>query len=124
MGLIAQVTLVAVGGAIGSLCRFLASWVFSLRLGSTVLLSTLAVNMVGSFLVGLVACRMDAANGDGLRLFFVVGFLGGFTTFSAFSLENFRLLEQGRYLHLVGSLFVTPIICLVACWCGYRYCSG
>lgn len=92
-----NIILVAAGGAIGSVFRYLVG-VWSVRLaGVNFPWGTLTVNVVGSFLIGLlvelVARRLNASME--MRLFLVTGVLGGFTTFSSFSLDAVSLFERG-----------------------------
>ena len=88
--------LVLLGGALGSGARYLVSLFFLERFGSGFPWGTLTVNVVGSFLIGLIAALADEQTvlGPSSRVFLVVGVLGGFTTFSSFSLETLRLLEH------------------------------
>src|ERR1700748_2717071 len=90
---------VAVGGALGSLARFwLAAWVIMLT-GPRFPWGTLLINVVGSFVIGVVAgYTITAARvtmHPDLRIFLMVGVCGGFTTFSAFSLQTFELIQSG-----------------------------
>ena len=109
-----NIALVAAGGAIGSVFRYLVG-VWSVRLaGANFPWGTLAVNVAGSFMIGflveLVARRLNASME--MRLFLVTGVLGGFTTFSSFSGESLALLQAGRFgaavvhtlTHVLGSL--------------------
>ena len=91
-----RLLLVLLGGAIGSGVRYLVSVSMLERFGSGFPWGTLTVNVVGSFVIGLVATLADEHGtvGPSARVFLVVGVLGGFTTFSSFSLETLRLLEQ------------------------------
>lgn len=107
-----QVLLVGTGGALGSVSRFLMSGAVQRLSGSLHFpYGTLAVNLLGGFLLGLV---MELARpgivSPQVRLFLTVGFLGGFTTFSTYTYESVRLLEKGEYLvattNLVGSVVV------------------
>lgn len=108
-----NIAIVAAGGAIGSVFRYLAG-VWSVRLaGANFPWGTLAVNVVGSFLIGLlvelVARRMNAS--AEMRLFLVTGVLGGFTTFSSFSLDAVSLFERGApglsAVYILASLIVS-----------------
>jgi CrcB protein len=92
-----NVLLVALGGAVGSVCRYLVG-VWTLRwFGPSFPWGTLAVNVIGCFAIGLltemIARRFDAS--AELRLLMVTGLIGGFTTFSAFSLDAISLYERG-----------------------------
>jgi CrcB protein len=81
--------------------------------GPALPLSTLAVNVLGSFLIGLVAALLaeDAATGQPWRLFLATGVLGGFTTFSAFSLDALTLWQRGQpgtaLLYVLGSVILS-----------------
>lgn len=86
---------VAIGGASGSVLRYLAGVFIPPTQG--IPLGTLAVNVVGSFLIGVFARMFVAADADQmLRLALTTGFCGGFTTFSAFSMETIALMQQGK----------------------------
>jgi CrcB protein len=106
-----QVAAVAGGAALGACLR----WQAGLRLGwmAGVPVGTVVVNLVGGGLIGLAVAWLSAHPGQDLwRLFCVVGFLGGLTTFSAFSAESLALLQAQRFgaallhtaLHVVGAL--------------------
>ncbi len=87
---------VMAGGAIGAAARYLAVAALGWRGGWP--LGTFAVNLVGGFLMGLLAaCVLKGAASETTRLFVGVGILGGFTTFSAFSLEGFQMIERGQW---------------------------
>jgi CrcB protein len=91
------VAFVALGGAIGSVLRYLISFSMSLRIGAGFPWATFLINVAGSFLIGMVAeIALQRASwiGPELRLFLAVGVLGGFTTFSTFSLELVGLIGQ------------------------------
>ncbi|MBW8299332.1 MAG: fluoride efflux transporter CrcB [Hydrogenophaga sp.] len=95
-----QNLLVALGGAGGSVCRYLVG-VGALRLmGPSFPWGTLAVNVAGSFAIGILAELIVARFGASaeLRLLLITGFLGGFTTFSAFALDAVTLFERGASL--------------------------
>ena len=99
---------VALGGALGAVGRYLVG--LSLKAASGFPWATMSVNILGSLLMGLVIGWLSRQNGgsDALRLFVAVGILGGFTTFSAFSMDLFTLLERrdiaATVLYLGGSL--------------------
>ena len=99
---------VALGGALGAVGRYLVG--LSLKTASGFPWATMSVNIFGSLLMGLVIGWLSRQNGGGeaLRLFIAVGILGGFTTFSAFSMDLFDLLQKremaATMLYLGGSL--------------------
>ncbi|MBW9087530.1 fluoride efflux transporter CrcB [Rhizobium wenxiniae] len=108
-----NILLAAFGGAIGSVLRYLVG-VFSVRwFGPSFPWGTLAVNVVGSFIIGLmvemIARRFNASME--LRVFIVTGMLGGFTTWSSFSLDTMVLFERGAIAaaaaYVIGSLVVS-----------------
>jgi CrcB protein len=114
---------VAVGGAIGSLCRWWLSELF-LRLGLGFFpWATLLANVSGSFLIGLVATLTGP---DGrvvvppeLRLAVMVGFCGGYTTFSAFSLQTLALVQGGNFREAAANVILSLVVCLLAVWLGH-----
>lgn len=97
--------LVAAGGALGAGARHLVSGLFLRQFGSAWPWGTLFINVTGSLLLGLLVGVLAFRGGEGqaqLRLLLGTGVLGGFTTFSAYSLETVQLIERGR----VGSALV------------------
>jgi len=111
-----QIFLVALGGAIGSLARYGVGLAAARWFGLAFPWGTLAVNIVGGLAMGLLAARVGPEQ-ESVRLFLGVGLLGGFTTFSAFSLETVRLMEQAP---AQGALYVAASVVLAvgACWAG------
>jgi CrcB protein len=102
--------LVALGGGIGSAARYLVGGWFAARFGPAFPYGTFVINVSGSFIIGLfLAYAQDRATlSPNWRLFFAVGFVGGYTTFSTFEYEFVRLLQDGEVLlgavYLVGSV--------------------
>lgn len=92
------VAAIALGGALGALARYVAARQVGEALGLGFPWGTLSVNVLGSFLLGAAAeiVALAAPEGAALRGFLVVGLLGGFTTFSTFSLDTVLLAERGR----------------------------
>jgi CrcB protein len=108
-----RLLLVMAGGGFGSVARYLtAVWMVE-RFGAAFPWGTLTVNVAGSFLIGLVATLADefGSIGPQTRVFLIVGVLGGFTTFSSFSLETLRLVERGELvwavLNAAGNLLLS-----------------
>jgi len=90
--------IVMLGGALGAGARHLVGSVALARWGTGFPLGTLSVNLIGGLLMGLLAGWLARGGGsEASRLFFAVGILGGFTTFSAFSLETFLMIERSQY---------------------------
>ena len=107
--------LVAGGGAAGSLCRWLLA-------GATQRLDfpagTLLVNVLGSLLVGWLAARLGETWSDA-RLLLVTGFCGGFTTFSAFTLETLRLAQEGRGGRALANVAASVVLGIAAVATGW-----
>lgn len=114
--------LIGLGGAAGSLLRYLVSgWAQKFGDG-TFPLGTLAVNIIGCFLIGL----LNALFGGPLlirseyRIGLLVGVLGGFTTFSAFGWETFSLVNEGQFTRATLNVALSVGAGLAALWFGYR----
>jgi CrcB protein len=108
---------IAIGGAIGSVSRYLCVRVFSRLVGDSFPWGTMIVNVVGGFLIGVLvsAFALRFITGDYFKAFLFVGVLGGFTTFSAFTLELADFLQQGQiglaFLYAAGSVIVSLGAC-------------
>src|SRR5690606_27549233 len=116
-----KVLLVGAGGFAGSIARYLAATAIDKRLNSHFPYGTLAVNLVGSFLLGIlfaVLIKKTGTHSEGWKLFIGTGFCGGFTTFSAFAIQNVSLLEQ----KLAGTAMLYILLSmaggLLAVWVG------
>ena len=111
-----SVTLIALGGAAGSVLRYLTSVLAIELLGAAFPWGTLAVNALGSLVIGALA----GADVEGqARLLLVTGFLGGFTTFSAFSLEATMLWSRSPALsagYVAASILLGGACCLAGFW--------
>jgi CrcB protein len=96
--------LVAAGGAIGSALRYEYGRLSARLFGIGWPYGTLGVNIIGGLVMGLFAgwLAARAQGGEGMRLFIAVGILGGFTTFSSFSLETMLMIERGEWLSASG----------------------
>jgi len=94
-----NILLVMIGGAIGSAARYLLGLAAFRTLGPGWPWGTFAANVIGGFLMGLLAgwLAQRAAGAESVRLFAAVGILGGFTTFSSFSLETMLMIERGDW---------------------------
>lgn len=108
--------LVAVGGALGAVARYGVGIGASRWLGLAFPWGTLAVNVIGGFAMGWLAARVGPEQ-ETLRLALGVGVLGGFTTFSAFSLETVRLMEHQPGLAALYAA-VSVVLSVGACWLG------
>jgi CrcB protein len=113
---------VAIGGALGSAARFWLSGAIANRFGETFPAGTLIVNITGSFIIGIFA---GLTGPDGrvwatptFRQFFMIGVLGGYTTFSSFSLQTLAFARDGEWLFAALNAFGSFALCLLAVWLG------
>ena len=115
--------LIAIGSALGGVARHAVGVFVAQKWGSAFPWGTLTVNVVGSFSIGvlgaLVAVSQRASSADVVRELVMIGFLGGFTTFSAFSLQTLQLLRDGRAGLALANVATSVVVCLVAVWLGY-----
>jgi CrcB protein len=115
-----RVLLVAAGGALGSALRYLVASTAVVWLGPTFPWGTLAVNLGGSFLIGLVqaVAAERLVLSEEARLFLTTGVMGGFTTYSAFSYETVGLMERGAWGPAWLNVALTTAACLAVCYLG------
>ena len=110
---------VMIGGAIGAGARHLVGQAMLARLGPGFPWWTLSINIAGSLLMGvLVGWLARSGGGDTARLFVGVGILGGFTTFSSFSMEYWMLFERGQNAQAAAYVLASVIGAIVACGLG------
>lgn len=115
----AQVVAVAAGAAVGALARWGAGlWLNARWAGFP--LGTLAVNCVGGLLIGLALAWFERTPNELLRLLLVTGFLGGLTTFSAFSAESLLLIQRGQWALAVGHTLAHVLGALACAAIGFR----
>ena len=115
-----KILLVAIGSGLGGMLRYLVPCWIGVAKGFP--WATLTVNVVGSLLIGLLSgllARHGGSSAESIRCFAVVGFCGGFTTFSTFSNETFRLLENNQWLSAAGYVGLSVAAGLVAVFVGY-----
>lgn len=105
---------IGAGGALGSMLRYGLSTAVQRASAATFPLGTLAVNVIGSFVIGVLYVWLIERSGarPELRAFLIVGVLGGFTTFSSFSLETVTLLMQASYARAVLNVLLSVALCL------------
>lgn len=117
---------VMVGGAAGSAARYLTVLAIGERVGTGFPWGTLTVNVVGSLLIGMIATLADERRvlGDQTRLLLVTGVLGGFTTFSAFSLEVLRLGSGSGPARTITYVVLSIGLSLPAAWLGVVLCRA
>lgn len=112
--------MVGLGGAIGSILRFWVSAYVGERLGTRFPYGTFIVNCTGSFLIGLVLTLLLARSdwNPNWRYLVPIGFIGGYTTFSAFELETFRSFQDGELLMAGLNVFLSVVVGFISVWLG------
>jgi CrcB protein len=117
---------VALGSALGGAGRFWIGGLVAERMTKTIFpWNTFAVNVTGSFIIGILGA-LTAAEGKlspNLRAFSIyfvmIGVCGGYTTFSSFSLQTLNLMRDGQWFYVFGNIIASVVLCLVAVWLGF-----
>ena len=120
-----KIFLVAIGSGLGGVLRHLVPCWVGVSKGFP--WATLTVNVVGSLLIGLLSgllARHGGSSAESIRAFAVVGFCGGFTTFSTFSNETFRLIESSQWPSAVAYVSLSILAGLAAVFLGYWISKG
>ena len=114
-----KIVAVMLGGSLGSLLRYLISGLVQSRAEGIFPYGTLAVNMVGCFLIGFLWTLFETTTvRPETRVFFITGILGGFTTFSAFGLETFNLVRDNEFFGAFANFAVTNLLGLICVFAG------
>ncbi len=115
--------LIAIGSALGGMARFWCSGAVAHLIGETFPWGTLIVNIVGSFIIGFFATLTGPDGrvfvGGAARPFVMVGFCGGYTTFSSFSLQTLNLMHDGEWLAAGMNAALSFALCMIAVWAGF-----
>lgn len=124
-GLLTDLILVALGGALGACARFWLSGLVARRVGETFPWGTLAVNVSGSFAIGLLAAGLLTVDGVGepwraTWLLLVAGVLGSYTTVSSFSLQTLALARAGEPWRAALNVILSLVLCLAAAFAGHQ----
>ena len=121
---------VALGGALGSVSRYWLSGLVANRFGHTFPWGTLVINVTGSFVIGVIGAlaspegRMDSPSRAFATQFLMIGICGGYTTFSSFSWQTLRLLQDREWLYAGGNVLLSVTLCMIAVWLGYALGSA
>ncbi|MEJ2213126.1 MAG: fluoride efflux transporter CrcB [Gammaproteobacteria bacterium] len=115
-----QLIAIAAGGAMGAVARFGVSTGVYAMMGRSFPYGTLAVNVIGSLLMGLLYVMLieRLSLSPEFRAILLIGFLGSFTTFSTFSMETLSLIEQAQLLKAAVNIVASVALCLLATWFG------
>ena len=121
---------VAIGGALGSVGRYWLSGLVANRFGETFPWGTLVINVTGAFGIGVIGAlaspegRMDSQSRAFATQFLMIGVCGGYTTFSSFSWQTLRLLQDREWLYAGGNVILSVTLCMIAVWLGYALGSA
>ncbi|MDP5149166.1 fluoride efflux transporter CrcB [Rheinheimera baltica] len=113
---------VAIGGAVGGCLRYATNELALIVFGKAFPFGTLVVNILGSFVLGLLYALLS--NGvlavSPWRALVTIGLIGAFTTFSTFSLDTVLLLQQGDWLKAIANVLLNVLLCLTLAWLGLK----
>ena len=111
--------LVATGGALGAILRYFLTNISKLIFASSVY-GTISVNILGSFLIGYIITSNFGNNlsENFIKFFLIIGLLGSFTTFSAFSYEVVELINSKKYISSLIYIFISIFICVISAYLG------
>ena len=120
---ILELVYVGMGGFVGAIGRYLTSGMMHQMFPGTLFpIGTAVVNIIGCCLIGFLTGLAELRNllNPEVRMFLLIGLLGGFTTFSTFGHETVALMRDGQFLHAVGNVLIQVIIGLSGVWLGYN----
>ncbi len=117
-----------VGGGLGSIARFASSGYVARHFGETFPWGTLAVNVVGSLIIGFFATLTDTDGrwlvAPSAREFVMIGVCGGYTTFSSLSLQTLNLARDGEWFRAGANATLSFVLCMAAVWLGHVLAAG
>lgn len=113
--------LIAIGGFLGAISRSFISQMLNHKFPSMIYLGTFVVNITGSFLLGLL---VNIHLSTSINLFFGIGFLGAFTTFSTFKIENITLLQSYKIKHFIFYLAITYTFGILFAFLGFWFATS
>ncbi len=115
--------IIGFGGFLGTVARYWLSKTVGERIGETFPWGTIVVNVTGCFIIGFFS-TLTGPDGRSLvptlwRQFVMIGILGGYTTFSSFSLQTLNLVQERQWLYAGGNVLFSVFLCLIAVWLGH-----
>jgi CrcB protein len=112
---------IGLGGFLGSIARYAITSLVQIKTESLFPYGTMLVNVLGCFIIGLLMTLFQEriVLSQNIRLFLIIGVLGGFTTFSSFSYDTFALMKTGHFLSAGFNSGVSLFGCLIATWAGF-----
>lgn len=115
-----SILLVGIGGAIGSIFRYLISVSTNKIWNNSFPLGTFVINIIGCLIIGIIVSLAQKQNiiDNNLKLLLITGFCGGFTTFSTFSLENIQLLNSGNIIAFILNILLSVSVGILGVWVG------
>ena len=119
--LLQRIFLIGLAGSVGTLCRYGLSGLVARQFGETFPTGTLLVNVIGCFVAGFLMYPLSERFlvSEVLRTTVMIGFLGGFTTFSSFGLQTFTLVKDGELFFAFLNVSISNILGLASVWAGY-----
>lgn len=117
-----MILLAGSGSFIGGVLRYLTQLMFSKFYSGSIPMGTLVVNIIGSFLIGVIFALSEKSDiiSQETKIFLAVGICGGFTTFSSFSIENLLLLRDGQYFQMILYTLLSVFLGLSATFTGFQ----
>ncbi len=118
-----NIMLVFLGGGLGSICRYAITHVMR-GFSTTFPMGTILANIVSCLILGaLIGVQLKNGLSSGRALLLMTGFCGGFSTFSTFTGENYKLLEAGEYLTLTTYIIASLVVCIISLFVGVKMVS-
>jgi CrcB protein len=116
-----RLLLIGVAGLLGTLCRYGLSGLIARRFGETFPTGTLLVNLIGCFVAGFLLYTLNERFlvSEVVRTALMIGFLGGFTTFSSFGVQTFTLMKDGEAFFAMMNVLVSNAVGIASVWIGY-----